>query len=145
MTHPRIRLLLVMSILIVTVALAASLAVVTTGDLVMSGVVDRPLTGGTSKAIELYVVNNIADVSIYGVGSVNDGGGSDGEEFTLPAGLASAGDLPHVASESAGFATFFGFTSAATSSPIRRSLHTLIRFVRSLMCSLALWSGSRPS
>lgn len=99
-----------MSMLIATVGLAASLAVVTTGDLVMSGVVDGPLTGGISKAIELYVVNNIADVSIYGVGSVNNGGGSDGEEFTLPAGLASAGDLPYVASESAGFATFFGFT-----------------------------------
>ena len=90
-----------------------------TGDLVITGVVDGPLSGGVPKAIELYVVNNIADLSIYGVGSANNGGGSDGEEFTFPAVGATAGDFIYVASESVGFSTFFGFapdyTSAAAS------------------------------
>ena len=35
-------------------------------DLVISGVVDASLTGGLPKAVELYVVNDIADLSVYG-------------------------------------------------------------------------------
>ena len=70
---------------------------------------DGPLSGGVPKGIELYVINNIADLSIYGVGSANNGGGTDGEEFTFPAVSATAGDFIYVASESTGFTTFFGF------------------------------------
>ena len=51
--------------------------------LIVSGVIDGPVTGGLPKAIELYATSDIADLSIYGVGSANNGGGSDGEEFTL--------------------------------------------------------------
>ena len=77
-------------------------------DLVITGVVDGPLTGGTPKAIELCVLNNIPDLSDYGIGSANNGLGSDGEEFTFPAGAVSAGTFLYVASESSGFSTFFG-------------------------------------
>jgi hypothetical protein len=42
-------------------------------DLIITAVYDGPLTGGLPKGIELYVVNNIADLSIYGVGSANNG------------------------------------------------------------------------
>lgn len=77
-------------------------------DLVISGVIDGPLTGGVPKAVELYVVNDIADLSIYGLGSANNGGGSDGEEFTFPAQSASAGSYIYVASETDGFTAFFG-------------------------------------
>ena len=52
-------------------------------DMVITGVVDGPLSGGTPKAVELCVLNDIPDLSIYGVGSANNGGGSDGEEFTF--------------------------------------------------------------
>ncbi len=78
-------------------------------DMVITGVIDGPLTGGEPKAIELCVLNNILDLSIYGVGSANNGGGSDGEEFTFPAVAASAGDFIHVSYDSANFHTFFGF------------------------------------
>jgi hypothetical protein len=46
--------------------------------------IDGPLYGGTPKAIELYVYEDIVDLSIFGVGSANNGGGTDGEEFTFP-------------------------------------------------------------
>ena len=82
-------------------------------DLVISGVIDGPLSGGVPKAIELCVLNDIADLSVYGVGSANNGGGSDGEEFTFPAMAVSAGTFIHVASEATGFSSFFGFAPTA--------------------------------
>ena len=84
-------------------------------DLVITGVVDGPLTGGLPKAIEICVLNNVADLSVYGVGSANNGGGSDGEEFTFPAGPASAGTFLYVATETTGFSDFFGFAPSFTS------------------------------
>ena len=65
------------------VALAMLSAANAGADLVITGVVDGPLSGGTPKAIELYATTDIADLSIYGFGSANYGGGSDGEELTL--------------------------------------------------------------
>jgi len=87
----------------------------TAQDMVITGVVDGPLSGGIPKAIEVCVLNDIPDLSVYGVGSANNGGGSDGEEFTFPAGPASAGTFLYVASEAPGFATFFGFAPTFTS------------------------------
>lgn len=87
-----------------------------TGDLLISGVIDGPLTGGVPKAVELYVVNDIADLSIYGLGSANNGGGTDGEEFTFPSVSVTAGDYIYVASETTGFSSFFGFGPDYTSS-----------------------------
>ncbi|MBU0729141.1 MAG: PEP-CTERM sorting domain-containing protein [Proteobacteria bacterium] len=78
-------------------------------NMIISGVFDGPLEGGTPKAIEFYVLNDIADLSIYGFGSANNGGGTDGEEFTF-SGSATAGDFLYVASEEPFFNTFFGFT-----------------------------------
>lgn len=77
-------------------------------NLIISGVIDGPLSGGVPKAIELYVTADIADLSIYGIGSANNGGGTDGQEFRL-SGSASAGDYIYIASENTGFESFFGF------------------------------------
>jgi predicted extracellular nuclease len=87
----------------------------TASDLVITGVVDGPLSGGVPKAIELCVLNDVADLSAYGIGSANNGGGSDGEEFTFPAGPVGAGTFLYVASEGAGFSNFFGFAPQYTS------------------------------
>jgi len=76
--------------------------------LILTGVIDGPLSGGTPKAIELFVAADIPDLSIYGVGSANNGGGSDGEELTL-SGTATAGDFIYIASEPPQFNSFFGF------------------------------------
>ena len=80
-----------------------------TNSLVITGVFDAPLTGGTPKGIELYVINDIDDLSSFGVGSANNGGGTDGQEFTFPADAASAGTFIYVASEVDQFTAFFGF------------------------------------
>ena len=78
-------------------------------DLVITGVFDGPNSGGTPKGMEIYVLNDIADLSIYGVGSANNGGGSDGEEFTFPADAVTSGTYIYVASEETQFTSFFGF------------------------------------
>ena len=78
-------------------------------DVVITGVVDGPLSGGVPKAIEVCVLSDVSDLSRYGLGSANTGGGSDGEEFTFPAVAASAGTFVYVASEASGFNDFFGF------------------------------------
>ncbi len=87
-------------------------------DLVITGVIDGPLTGGIPKAVELYVRNDIADLSVYGVGSANNGGGTDGEEFSFPAVAVAAGTFLYVATEISGFTTFFGFAPDYTSSAL---------------------------
>lgn len=83
--------------------------------LLITGVVDGPITGGVPKAIELYVTADIADLSIYGFGSANNGGGSDGEELTL-SGSASVGQFIYIASEDVEFTNAFGFAPTYVSS-----------------------------
>ncbi|WP_138432857.1 T9SS type A sorting domain-containing protein [Winogradskyella algicola] len=78
-------------------------------DLIITGAYDGPLSGGTPKGVEIYVVNDIADLSTYGIGSANNGGGSDGVEFTFPADAVTAGTFLYVATESTQFTNFFGF------------------------------------
>ena len=77
--------------------------------LLISAVYDGPLTGGTPKGVELFAMYDIPDLSIYGVGSANNGGGSDGEEFTFPAVAVTAGSHIYLASETTQFTNFFGF------------------------------------
>ncbi len=77
-------------------------------DLMISAVYDGPLSGGTPKGIELYVINDIADLGTYAVGSANNGGGTDGEEFFL-SGSAMAGEYIYIATEAPNFNAFFGF------------------------------------
>ncbi|MCB8976351.1 MAG: lamin tail domain-containing protein [Ardenticatenaceae bacterium] len=102
-------------ILLISTA-APSQAIAT--DLLLTGVVDGPLTGGIPKAVELYVVNDIPDLSIYGLGSANNGGGTDGEEFTFPADAANAGQFLYVATETVEFSNFFGFAPNYTDSAV---------------------------
>jgi hypothetical protein len=80
-------------------------------DLILVGVYDGPLTGGVPKGVELYAKNNIADLSAYGVGVANNGGGTDGQEFTFPAVAATAGQFIFVTNDAAGFNSFFGFAA----------------------------------
>ena len=93
-------------ILLISTA-APSRAIAT--DLLITGVIDGPLTGGIPKAVEFYVINDIPDLSIFGFGAANNGGGTDGEEFTFPADAATAGQFIYVATESVEFTNFFGF------------------------------------
>ncbi len=80
-------------------------------DLVITGIVDGPLAGGLPKAIEVYVLADIADLSIYALESANNGNVPAGPEFTFPADAANEGDYIYVAQDDAsnGFLAFFGF------------------------------------
>ncbi len=60
---------------------------------VITAVTDGDLSGGNPKSIMLQAVAPVADLTAWGVGSANNGGGSDGQEFTLPAGSAATGDV----------------------------------------------------
>ncbi|WLT38872.1 hypothetical protein NON20_03740 [Synechocystis sp. B12] len=77
-------------------------------NLIITGIIDGPLPGGLPKAIELYVLADIADLSMYGIEAATNGNASTGPEFTL-SGSATAGDYIYVASETSGFNSFFGF------------------------------------
>ena len=78
-------------------------------ELVITGVFDGPLSGGTPKGVEVYVLEDIADLSQYGIGSANNGGGTDGNEFSFPADSVSAGTFIYVSSEASNFEAYFGF------------------------------------
>ena len=86
-------------------SLTAGVIVLATGGLcratglVLTGVIDGPLTGGTPKAVELYAASDIPDLSIYGLGVANNGGGSDGIEYTFPSQPVARGDFFYVASD----------------------------------------------
>jgi hypothetical protein len=79
--------------------------------LLITGVYDGPLTGGTPKGVELYAGSEIADLSIYGIGSANNGGGTDGEEYTFPSVTVPAGSFLYVTTDAIQFNAFFGFAA----------------------------------
>ncbi len=106
--------LLALVLAVLLIAGTGPTAYAVTGDLVITGVIDGPLTGGIPKAIELYAVNDIPDLSIYGLGAANNGGGTDGVEFTFPADSVTAGTFIYVATESTAFTNFFGFAPTYT-------------------------------
>ncbi len=83
--------------------------------LMLTAIFDGPLSGGVPKGIELLVTQDTDDLSVCGVGSANNGGGSSGEEFVFPAVSARAGDYIYIASEADGFTSFFGFAPDYTS------------------------------
>lgn len=94
-----------------TVELSGNVFGEVTSDMIITGVFDGPLSGGTPKAIELYVVRDISDLSTFGAGSANNGGGTDGQEFTFPNVTATAGEFIYISSEAPNFNAFFGFDS----------------------------------
>ncbi|MEM7163148.1 MAG: lamin tail domain-containing protein [Bacteroidota bacterium] len=83
-------------------------------DLYIAGILDGPLSGGTPKALQLCAISTIPDLSIYGIGSASNGGGSQGVEFTLPNQSLAMGECFWIASEQSQFEAFFGFSPDAT-------------------------------
>ena len=64
------------------------------------------------KAIHLIANQDIADLSIYGLGVANNGGGTDGLEYSFPVQSVSAGDDILVAREPGLISTYFGGCTA---------------------------------
>ncbi len=93
-----------------TVFFVFSLFTTAYSNVIITGVFDGPLTGGQPKGVELFVTADVADMSMYGIGSANNGGGTDGEELTMNGSYAT-GTFIYITSDSAGFADFFGFNA----------------------------------
>ena len=74
--------------------------------LLIAGVTDGDLSGGNPKSIILQAAAPVADLTLWGVGSANNGGGTDGQEFTLPAGSLAPGDVIVIAANTASFNFF---------------------------------------
>jgi len=97
-------------LVMVVIALSLVAAGASASDLIITGVIDGPLTGGIPKAIEMIACADIADLSIYGLSSANNGGGPTGApEFTFPADSAVEGQFIYLSYETDGFTAFFGF------------------------------------
>jgi trimeric autotransporter adhesin len=82
------------------------------GNLIITGVVDGPLSGGLPKAIELYAIKDIYNLGRYGIESANNGGGSAGvPEFVFPQGqFVAAGTRIWISADAPQFVSFFGFS-----------------------------------
>ena len=61
--------------------------------MMLQGIIDftAPSGGSDGKAIHLYVNEDIADLAQYGIGVANNGGGTDGQEYTFPTAAPTAG------------------------------------------------------
>ena len=92
-----------------TVSLNGSVTNPPTNAMRISGVFDAQ-DGSSPKGIELEVLSDIPDLSIFGIGGANNGGGTDGQEFTFPSVSALTGDLIYIVNsgQSVDFNTFFG-------------------------------------
>lgn len=93
-----------------TVALSGGVYPALTNALVITGVFDGNATTSTPRGIELMVLKNIPDLSIFGVESANNGGGALGQEFTFPAVAATKGQTIFIVGtgHETDFTTYFG-------------------------------------
>ena len=79
-------------------------------DLVITGIIDGPLPGGLPKGVELYVINDIADLSVYGLERAGNGAASTGSQtYTFPADAYTAGDFIYLGTETPLFTQYLGF------------------------------------
>ncbi len=76
--------------------------------LLLKGVMDFDLPGSSGKAIHLVIHEDIPDLSIYSIGVANNGGGTDGAEFQLPAMSVGTNQQILVARDEAALETYFG-------------------------------------
>ena len=102
-------------LVVLTMLLFAGSGSVLASEILITGVIDGPLNRGTPKAIELYALDDVADLSIYGLGVANNGGGTDNQEYVFPSLALSAGEFVYISSETTGFENFFGFLPDFTS------------------------------
>ena len=69
-----------------------SSVVLSGNEFLLKGVLAVDLPSSSGKAIHLYVDQPINDLSIYGLGIANNGGGTDGQEYTFPNVSVNSGD-----------------------------------------------------
>ena len=91
-------------------------------DLLITGAIDGPLPGGFPKGIELYAINAIPDLSVYGIERAGNGNPSDGVDYTFPADAIEAGTFIYLANSATGsseaFTQYLGITPQYLSTAI---------------------------
>ena len=99
------------AIFIILTIFCNALTVGFASDLIITGIIDGPLSGGLPKAIELYVLNDIADLSEYAVSTASNGNPPPTTffDFVFPSVTAAAGTYLYLSTETPQFTTFFGF------------------------------------
>ncbi|MDG1252048.1 MAG: T9SS type A sorting domain-containing protein [Schleiferiaceae bacterium] len=80
-----------------------------TAQLSLRGILDLdlPSAGAAGKAIHVHADSAISDLSRYGIGVANNGGGSDGLEYVFPAISLQAGDDVLIARDSSAMSSYF--------------------------------------
>jgi len=80
-----------------------------TPDLSLKGIIDFtvPVGGSAGKAIHVKATNNISDLSVYGIGVANNGGGTDSVEYVFPSISVNAGDDILLARDTVEMALYF--------------------------------------
>lgn len=86
--------------------------------LLITGVFDAQPGAAGAKGVEIYALKDIADLGLYGIGSANNGAGSNGEEFGFPSVAVGEGEFIYVAADSALFRSFYGFDADYISSAV---------------------------
>ena len=86
------------------------------GRMVIAGVLDFDLlvAGNSGKATIVKALADIEDISVYGLGTATNGGGTDGQEYTFPVQSMSEGDVLWVVRDAAAYADYFGADIWAT-------------------------------
>ena len=94
-----------------TVSLSGDVYNTLTNSLAIVGLFDNA-TGSSPRGMEIEVLADITDLSIFGTGSATNGNGGGVQEFTFPAVAASTGDIIYVlaSGQVASFNTFFGLS-----------------------------------
>lgn len=86
--------------------------------LIITSIFDGPLSGGVPKGIEVFVAEDIADLSACSIRGTNNGGTPSGTGFAIQKSTgdnsASKGEFLYFSSETTGFTAFFGFAPDAT-------------------------------
>ena len=123
-----------MALVLLAIISTVSLGFGQCGGLYIAGVIDGPLPGGLPKGVTVCASQTILDLSIYGLGSANNGGGTDGEEYTFPAVCMEAGDCLFIASDTSGPTNFFGCAPFDTDSAVNINGDDAIE----LFCGLSL-------
>ena len=78
--------------------------------LIISGVLDLdlPESGNSGKAVIVQALADIPDLSSYGLGVANNGGGSDGIEYNFPAQSLSQGENLWIIRDAQAYSNYFG-------------------------------------
>jgi hypothetical protein len=79
--------------------------------MILTGVIHA---GSAPKALELYVTEDLETLGQYGLGTAQNGGGTDGVEWTFPDEAADFGSFIYVANDPDAFTAFFGFAPTFT-------------------------------